>query len=132
MYVNHLPFRSPCKIPILLSTDASAELFELHSLLDGGKPTLPRSATPNGSLKRSLCVATVMCFKLLKFSLSGPAPYFDNWPLWRLLDCCICKRRKSSSSESELVYPSYGHFRATRNNVYMNKISFWKRNQTEN
>lgn len=112
--INKIPLRSPCKMPILLSTDASAELFELHSLLDGGKPTFPRSATPNGSLNRSRCVATVMCFKLLKLSLSGPAPYFDNWPLWRLLDCCICNLRKSSSSESELVYPSCGRLRATK------------------
>lgn len=99
-------------MPILLSTDASAELFELHSLLDGGTPTLPRSATPSGSLNFSRCDAIVMCCKPLKFSLSVPAPYFDRWPLCRLSDCCILKRRKISSSESELVYPSYGRLRA--------------------
>lgn len=100
---NVVPLRSPFNKPMLLSTDASAELFELHSLLDGGKPTFPRSATPSGSLKCSRCVATVMCFKLLRCSFSGPAPYLDDWPLCKLVDCCIRSRRKISSSESELV-----------------------------
>lgn len=113
LYLIVLPFFSPLIMPILLSMDASCELFELHSLLDGGRPTLPRSATPSGSLKPSERRAPIdICCRPLKFSLNGPDPYLDNWPLCKLVDCCIRSLRKISSSESELVYPSYGRLRA--------------------
>lgn len=112
---SHSPFFSPLMMPMLLSIDASWELFELHSLLDGGRPTLPRSATPSGSLKPDVRRVPIdICCKPLRFSLNGPDPYLDNWPLCKLVDCCIRSLRKISSSESELVYPSCGRLRAAK------------------
>lgn len=115
---GYSPFLSPLIMPILLSMDASAELFELHSELDGGKPTFPRSATPKGSLRASLRVPIVICWRLLRFSLSGPAPYLDSWPLCKLVDCCMRSLRRISSSESELVYPSFGRLRAKKSHKF--------------
>lgn len=128
--VASLPFFSWLMSPILLSTDASTELFELHSLLVCD-PIFPRSAWERSRLLLPLLNRWPLLYILLvldELYLIGfvdddtplPAdgmgwkpptftdwlnpPYFAIWPLCKLIDCCNFNRLRISSSESELEF----------------------------
>lgn len=125
-----LPFFSWLMSPILLSTDASTELFELHSLLVCD-PIFPRSAWERSRLLLPLLNRWPLLYILLvldelyligfvdddtPLSADGMGwkpptftdwlnpPYFAIWPLCKLIDCCNFNRLRISSSESELEF----------------------------